>query len=178
MNDDYDYRSTLEFSQKDLEAIERAVAILEEKFAILGDYDETDLPDGTPIFPRDEVFIQKATEVILRERDAFEHDEEVDIDEIRGHMLSVAQLRPFLIRLRALLEKGESNVRDLLRDAHIACMCGVFTLQYTRPRLKELSALREATSFRGPNVMRLLPSAGDTSLLDEDELRDSGKGPG
>lgn len=177
MNDDHDYRATLDFSQNDLKAIERAVAILEEKFAILDDYDEKDLPDGTPFFPRDEVFITKAAELIKRERDLFEHDDDVDIDEIRGHMLSVEQLRPFLVRLRALLEQGESNLRDLLREAHDACMLGVFMLEHQRPHLKELPALREASSWRGPNVMRMLPKEGDTSLLDESELREA-KGDG
>jgi hypothetical protein len=71
MNDDYDYRSTFDFSQSDLQAIERAVAILEEKFAILDDYDETELPKARPFYPRDEVFIQKALEVIKRERAGF-----------------------------------------------------------------------------------------------------------
>ncbi|GLT23326.1 hypothetical protein GCM10007933_27910 [Zoogloea oryzae] len=170
MNDDYDYRATFDFSQNDLKAIERAVAILEEKFSILGDYDETDLPDGVPFYPRDEVFISKATDLLRRERDIFEHDDWVDIDEIRGHMLSVAQLRPFLVRLRALIEQGESNLRDLLCEAHDACLMGVFTLERQRPHLKELPALHEVGTWRGPNVMKLL---GDTSLLDEDELREA-----
>ncbi len=173
MNDDYDYRSTFDFSQSDLQAIERAVAILEEKFAILDDYDETELPEGTPFYPRDEVFIQKAAEVIKRERLVFENDDEVDIDEIRGHMLSVAQLRPFVVRLRALVERGESNLRDLLSEAHDACLMGVLWLEHVRPGLKELPVLREAGSWRGPNVMTLLPDEGDTSLLDEDELREA-----
>jgi hypothetical protein len=108
MNDDYDYRATFDFSQNDLKAIERAVAILEEKFSILGDYDESDLPDGVPFYPRDEVFISKATDLLRLERDIFEHDDWVDIDEIRGHMLSAAQLRPS-VRLRALIEQEGSN---------------------------------------------------------------------
>lgn len=178
MNDDHDYRATFDLSQADLQAIERAVAILEDKFAALDDCDETDLPDGTPFYPRSEVFIGKAAEVIRRERDLFEHDDDVDIDEIRGHMLSVAQLRPFLVRLRALLEKGESNLRDLLNEAHDACLLGVFTLEHMRPGLKELPALREAGYWRGPNVMQLLPDAGDTSLLDEDEVRAARGGKG
>lgn len=177
MNDDYDYRATFDLSQNDLKAIERAIAILEEKFAVLGDYDDKELPGGTPFYPRDEVFIHKTAEVIRRERDLFEDDDWVDIDEIRGHMLSVAQLRPFLMRLRALVEQGESNLRDLLCEAHDDCLMGLFTLERMRPRLKELPALREASSYKGPNVMRLLPSEGDTSLLDDDEVRDSGKGP-
>lgn len=175
MNDDYDYRATFDFSQNDLQAIERAVAILEEKFSILGDYDEEELPEGTPFYPRDEVFIQKAAELIKRERLVFENDDDVDVDEIRGHMLSVAQLRPFVVRLRALVERGESNLRDLLCEAHDACLMGVFWLEHVRPGLKELPVLHDAGTWRGPNVMRLL---GDTSLLDEDELREAKGGGG
>ena len=51
-----------DFSQADLKAIERALTVLEEKFAILGDYDENSLSDGLQYHPRDEVFIRKATD--------------------------------------------------------------------------------------------------------------------
>jgi hypothetical protein len=71
MNDDYDYRATFDFSQAITKAIERALTILEEKFAILGDYDENSLSDGLQYYPRDEVFIRKATEVLKREWDVF-----------------------------------------------------------------------------------------------------------
>ena len=177
MNDDYDYRATFDFSQADLKAIERALTILEEKFAILDDYDENGLPDGLPYYPRDEVFIRKATEVIKREWDVFVDDDDVDVDEIRGHMLSVEQLRPYVRRLRDLLERGESNLRDLLCEAHDACMMGILTLDHVRPNLKELPALREAMSWQGPNVMALLPKEGDVSLLDADEIGGNGAEP-
>jgi hypothetical protein len=52
MNDDYDYRATFDFSQADWKAIERALTMLEEKFAILDDYDETSLPTACPFTPR------------------------------------------------------------------------------------------------------------------------------
>ncbi len=85
-------------------------------------------------------------------------------------MSSVAQLLPFVVRLRALVERGESNLRDLLSEAHDGCLMGVLWLEHVRPGLKELPVLREAGMWRGPNVMTLL---GDTSLLDEDELREA-----
>lgn len=173
MNDNYDYRATFDFSEADLKAMERAVAILEEKFAILDDFDENDVPEGLPCYPRGEVFIRKACEVILRERDVFEDDDDVDVDEIRGHMLSVKQLSPLLTRLRVLVHRGESNVRDLLWEAREASMLGVFALRHVRPGLRELPALIEAMYFKGPDVMRLLPKEGDTSLLDEDEVREA-----
>lgn len=177
MNDDYDYRATFDFSQADLKAIERALTILEEKFAILGDYDENSLSDGLQYCPRDEVFIRKATDVLKREWDVFVDDDDVDVDEIRGHMLSVEQLRPTVRRLRDLLERGESNLRDLLGAAHDACMIGILTLDRVRPNLTELPVLREAMFLQGPNVMALLPKEGDVSLLDADEIDGNGAEP-
>ncbi len=182
MNDDYDYRATFDLSQGDLKAIDQALALLEEKFSILDEAAEEDCPEALPFSPRDEVFIHKAIPVLRREGDVFIDDPDVEVDEIRGHMLSIAQLRPRLRRLRGLVGRGEVSVFTLLNEAYDACALGVLMLDRVRPRLTELPSLREAMSCKGPNVMKLLPAEGDTSLLDASELgeltggKDRGKG--
>jgi phytoene dehydrogenase-like protein len=87
--------------------------MLEEKFAILDDYDENSLPTACSR-PRDEAFIRKATEVLKREWDVFQTTTTMSTwTRSAGHAERRAA-PPHRVAWRDLLERGESNLRDLL----------------------------------------------------------------
>ncbi len=168
MHDDYDFTATFDFSDSDWKAIDAALALLEEKFAMLDDIDgEADEGD----FPFDaaaEAYTRKAIGELRKEWVHFVDDSWTDLDEIRGHLLSIDQLRPRLRRLRELCRRGQANVHVIGSEAYDACLSGQFTLERLGKgeRLKRLNEM--STEMRKPHVKALLGDGEDTSLVDHE----------
>lgn len=173
MHDDYDFTATFDFSDKEWKAIDDALALLEEKFAMLDEPVE-DAEEGC--FPFDaaaEAYARKAIGVLRKEWVHFVDDPWTDLDEIRGHLLSVDQLRPRLRRLRELYRRGQSNVNAIGGEAYDGCMMGHLKLERIG-RAGPLKRIRDATDeMRKPHVKALLRDVEDTSLVD-DESEDPG----
>ncbi|WP_298595448.1 hypothetical protein [Zoogloea sp.] len=173
MHDDYDFTATFDFSDSDWKAIDQALALLEEKFAMLDDIDgEADEGD----FPFDaaaEAYTRKAIGELRKEWVHFVDDSWTDLDEIRGHLLSIDQLRPRLRRLRELCRRGQANVHVIGSEAYDACMLGEFKLERIG-RSGPLKRIHEmSTEMRKPHVKALLRDCENTSLVD-DESEDPG----
>jgi hypothetical protein len=103
----------------------------------------------------------------------FVDDPWTDLDEIRGHLLSIDQLRPRLRRLRELYRRGQSNVNAIGGEAYDGCMMGQLTLERSG-RGGALKRIKEATvEMRTSRIKTLLGDIEDTSLVD-DESEDPG----
>jgi len=168
MHDDYDFTATFDFSDSDWKAIDQALALLEEKFAMLddieGEADEGDFPFDAAA----EAYTRKAIGELRKEWVHFVDDSWTDLDEIRGHLLSIDQLRPRLRRLRELCRRGQANVHVIGSEAYDACLSGQFTLERLGKgeRLKRLNEM--STEMRKPHVKALLGDGEDTSLVDHE----------
>ena len=168
MHDDYDFSATFDFSDSDWKAIDQALALLEEKFAMLddieGEADEGDFPFDAAA----EAYTRKAIGELRKEWVHFVDDSWTDLDEIRGHLLSIDQLRPRLRRLRELCRRGQANVHVIGSEAYDACLSGQFTLERLGKgeRLKRLKEM--STEMRKPQVKALLGNCEDTSLVDHE----------
>ena len=97
-----DYRATFDLSDADWKAIDKALSLLEEKFMALRDITDEDRAWQVPFSTRAEAFCRKAVDVMVKDRDVL-IDTDVDLDEIRGDLLSIDELRPRIGRLAALL---------------------------------------------------------------------------
>ena len=168
MHDDYDFSATFDFSDSDWKAIDQALALLEEKFAMLddieGEADEGDFPFDAAA----EAYTRRAIGELRKEWVHFVDDSWTDLDEIRGHLLSIDQLRPRLRRLRELCRRGQANVHVIGSEAYDACLSGQFTLERLGKgeRLKRLNEM--STEMRKPHVKALLRNCEDTSLVDHE----------
>lgn len=168
MHDDYDFSATFDFSDSDWKAIDQALALLEEKFAMLddieGEADEGDFPFDAAA----EAYTRRAIGELRKEWVHFVDDSWTDLDEIRGHLLSIDQLRPRLRRLRELCRRGQANVHVIGSEAYDACLSGQFTLERLGKgeRLKRLNEM--STEMRKPHVKALLGDGEDTSLVDHE----------
>ncbi|MBL8435193.1 MAG: hypothetical protein JNL99_09695 [Zoogloea sp.] len=168
MHDDYDFTATFDFSDSDWKAIDQALALLEEKFAMLddieGEADEGDFPFDAAA----EAYTRRAIGELRKEWVHFVDDSWTDLDEIRGHLLSIDQLRPRLRRLRELCRRGQANVHVIGSEAYDACLSGQFTLERLGKgeRLKRLNEM--STEMRKPHVKALLGDGEDTSLVDHE----------
>lgn len=173
MHDDYDFTATFDFSDSDWKAIDQALALLEEKFAMLddieGEADEGDFPFDAAA----EAYTRKAIGELRKEWVHFVDDSWTDLDEIRGHLLSIDQLRPRLRRLRELCRRGQANVHVIGSEAYDACMLGELKLERIG-RSGPLKRIHEmSTEMRKPHVKALLRDCENTSLVD-DESEDPG----
>lgn len=168
MHDDYDYTATFDFSDSDWKAIDQALALLEEKFAMLDEPVE-DAEEGC--FPFDasyEAYTRKAIGVLRKEWVHFVDDPWTDLDEIRGHLLSIDQLRPRLRRLRELYRRGQSNVNAIGGEAYDGCMMGQLKLDRIG-RAGQLKRIQDATTeMRSSRIKTLLGDGEDTSLVDDE----------
>lgn len=168
MHDDYDFTATFDFSDSDWKAIDQALALLEEKFAMLddieGEADEGDFPFDAAA----EAYTRRAIGELRKEWVHFVDDSWTDLDEIRGHLLSIDQLRPRLRRLRELCRRGQANVHVIGSEAYDSCLSGQFTLERLGKgeRLKRLNEM--STEMRKPHVKALLGDGEDTSLVDHE----------
>ena len=168
MHDDYDFTATFDFSDSDWKAIDQALALLEEKFAMLddieGEADEGDFPFDAAA----EAYTRRAIGELRKEWVHFVDDSWTDLDEIRGHLLSIDQLRPRLRRLRELCRRGQANVHVIGSEAYDSCLSGQFTLERLGKgeRLKRLNEM--STEMRKPHVKALLGNCEDTSLVDDE----------
>ena len=168
MHDDYDFSATFDFSDSDWKAIDQALALLEEKFAMLddieGEADEGDFPFDAAA----EAYTRRAIGELRKEWVHFVDDSWTDLDEIRGHLLSIDQLRPRLRRLRELCRRGQANVHVIGSEAYDSCLSGQFTLERLGKgeRLKRLKEM--STEMRKPHVKALLGNCEDTSLVDDE----------
>ena len=168
MHDDYDFTATFDFSDKEWKAIDDALALLEEKFAMLDEPVE-DAEEGC--FPFDasaEAYARQAIGVLRKEWVHFVDDPWIDLDEIRGHLLSVDQLRPRLRRLRELYRRGQSNVNAIGGEAYDGCMMGQLTLDRIG-RAGPLKCIHDETAeMRRSRIKTLLGDGEDTSLVDDE----------
>ena len=98
-----DYRATFDLSDADWKAIDKALSLLEEKFMALRDITDEDRAWQVPFSTRAEAFCRKAVDVMVKDRDVL-IDTDVDLDEIRGDLLSIDELRPRISRLESLLD--------------------------------------------------------------------------
>lgn len=168
MHDDYDYTATFDFSDSDWKAIDQALALLEEMFAMLDEPVE-DAEEGCfPFDPSAEAYTRKAIGVLRKEWVHFVDHPWTDLDEIRGHLLSIDQLRPRLRRLRELYRRGQSNVNAIGGEAYDGCMMGQLTLDRIGRAglLKRIEA--ETAEMRRSRIKSLLGDGEDTSLVDDE----------
>ena len=114
-----DYRATFDFSDADWAAVDKALAVLEDKFSRLREITPEDLAWQIPFSTRAEAFCRKAVDVMVKDRDVL-IDTDVDLDEIRGDLLSIDELRPRIGRLAALLDKCRHNESVL---KYSVCRC-------------------------------------------------------
>ena len=162
-----DYRATFDLSDADWKAIDKALSLLEEKFMALRDITDEDRAWQVPFSTRAEAFCRKAVDVMVKDRDVL-IDTDVDLDEIRGHLLSIDQLRPRLRRLRELYRRGQSNVNAIGGEAYDGCMMGQLTLERSG-RGGALKRIKEATvEMRTSRIKTLLGDIEDTSLVDDE----------
>ena len=168
MHDDYDFTATFDFDDSEWKAIDDALALLEEKFAMLddieGEADEGDFPFDAAA----EAYTRRAIGELRKEWVHFVDDPWTDLDEIRGHLLSIDQLRPRLRRLRELYRRGQSNVNAIGGEAYDGCMMGQLTLERSG-RGGALKRIKEATvEMRTSRIKTLLGDIEDTSLVDDE----------
>ena len=162
-----DYRATFDLSEADWKAIDKALSVLEEKFMALRDITEEDLAWQIPFSTRAEAFCRKAVDVMVKDRDVL-IDTDVDLDEIRGDLLSIDELRPRIGRLESLLEKCRHNENWLARYLYTGCMDGYFVFDLAG-RAGPMKALREAISFKKPGLkMPLVDRSGKGPAIDPD----------
>ena len=179
MHDDYDFTATFDFSDSEWKAIDAALTLLEEKFAMLDPLVDDPEESYFSLFDAAaEAYTRRAIGVLRKEWVHFVDDPWTDLDEIRGHLLSIDQLRPRLRRLRDLYRRGQSNVNTISVEAYDGCMMGQLKLE----RLGRGGALKRidkmTSELRTPVVKALLGDTEDTSLVDhERDEPDPGRGP-
>ena len=169
MHDDYDFTATFDFSDSEWKAIDDALALLEEKFAMLDELVDDPEESYFSLFDAAaEAYTRRAIDELRKEWVHFVDDPWTDLDEIRGHLLSIDQLRPRLRRLRELCRRGQANVHVIGSEAYDACLSGQFTLERLGKgeRLKRLNEM--STEMRKPHVKALLGDGEDTSLVDHE----------
>ena len=162
-----DYRATFDISDADWKAIDKALSLLEEKFMALRDITDEDRAWQVPFSTRAEAFCRKAVDVMVKDRDVL-IDTDVDLDEIRGDLLSIDELRPRISRLESLLEKCRHNENWLARYLYTGCMDGYAVFDIAG-RAAPMKPLRDAISFRKPGLkMPLVDFDGAGLKLDPD----------
>lgn len=139
-----DYRATFDFSDADWAAVDKALAVLEDKFSRLREITPEDLAWQIPFSTRAEAFCRKAVDVMVKDRDVL-IDTDVDLDEIRGDLLSIDELRPRIGRLAALLDKCRHNEGWLARYLYLGCIDGYVAFDHAG-RTASIRALYDAIS--------------------------------
>ena len=169
MHDDYDFTATFDFSDSEWKAIDAALALLEEKFAMLDELVDDPEESYFSLFDAAaEAYTRRAIGVLRQDWVHFIDDRWTDLDEIRGHLLSIDQLRPRLRRLRDLYRRGQSNVNVLGVEAYDGCMMGQLKLERFG-RGGALKRIQETTAeMRSARVRALLGDGEDTSLVDDE----------
>lgn len=145
-----DYRATFDFSDADWAAVDKALAVLEDKFSRLREITPEDLAWQIPFSTRAEAFCRKAVDVMVKDRDVL-IDTDVDLDEIRGDLLSIDELRPRIGRLAALLDKCRHNEGWLARYLYLGCIDGYVAFDHAG-RAAPMRALYDAISYRTPGL--------------------------
>ena len=162
-----DYRATFDFSDADWQAIDKALAVLEDKFTALRDITAEDRAWQIPFSTRAEAFCRKAVDVMVKDRDVL-IDTDVDLDEIRGDLLSIDELRPRISRLESLLEKCRDNETWLKGFLYTGCIDGYAVFDIAG-RAGPMKPLRDAISYRKPGLkMPLVDFDGAGLKLDPD----------
>ena len=162
-----DYRATFDISDADWKAIDKALSLLEEKFMALRDITDEDRAWQVPFSTRAEAFCRKAVDVMVKDRDVL-IDTDVDLDEIRGDLLSIDELRPRISRLESLLEKCRDNETWLKGFLFTGCIDGYVVFDLAG-RAGPMKPLHDAMSFKKPGLkMPLVDRSGKGPVIDPD----------
>ena len=145
MHDDYDFTATFDFDDSEWKAIDDALALLEEKFAMLDEPVEEAEEGCFPFDPSAEAYTRRAIGELRKEWVHFVDDPWTDLDEIRGDLLSIDELRPRIGRLAALLDKCRHNEGWLARYLYLGCIDGYVAFDHAG-RAAPMRALYDAIS--------------------------------
>jgi hypothetical protein len=104
---------------------------------------------------------------MVKDRDVL-IDTDVDLDEIRGDLLSIDELRPRISRLESLLEKCRDNETWLKGFLFTGCIDGYVVFDLAG-RAGPMKPLHDAMSFKKPGLkMPLVDRSGKGPAIDPD----------